>query len=244
MEFRLKRYRKDFTHSYANGVYSTIELLNTRPEHVLKVIISVSGEENEGVGKIRKLCAKHGIPIEVNDKAINRICLKGKHLAVGVFNKYLTSLDKDKNHLVLVNPSDMGNIGTIARTMSGFGIVNLALIRPAVDFFDPKAIRASMGSIFQLNIEYFDDLTDYQKTFAHNLYLFKTGNSSDIREVNFKNPFALVFGNEGSGLPDNLPVKGQNVSIPQNGKIDSLNLSVAAGIALYESSRASFVDND
>jgi TrmH family RNA methyltransferase len=238
MDFRLKRYRKDYTCSYANGVFSTIELLEAHPEYVLAVIISSSGVRNEGILKIRKLCKEYNIPVEVNDKTIDRISLKGKHLAVGVFSKYNSPIEAGENHLVLVNPSDMGNIGTIARTMIGFGLVNLALIRPAVDYFDPRGIRASMGAIFQLNIEYFDSLSDYQKTFDYNnLYLFMTGGGSDIRKTIFIKPYTLVFGNESSGLPDDIQVEGKILSIPQTGKIDSLNLSVAAGIALYESSR-------
>ena len=237
MDFRLKRYRKDYTYSYSNGVFSTIELLDAHPEHVIRVIISSSGKSNDGIAKIRKLCKEHDIPVDVDDRTIERICLKGKHLAIGVFSKYRSSIEHDKNHLVLVNPSDMGNLGTIARTMMGFGMFNLALIRPAVDCFDPKAIRASMGAVFHLNVEYFDNLKDYHTSFGNNLYLFKTGADSDIRNTGFHKPYALVFGNESSGLPDDIEVKGKTISIPQSGKIDSLNLSIAAGIALYESSR-------
>jgi RNA methyltransferase, TrmH family len=234
MNIRLKRYHKDFTYSYANGVYSTIELLNSHPEHTLKVLISSSGERNEGVIKIRKLCKEHGISVETNDKTIERISLNEKHLAVGVFNKYQSLIEPEKNHMVLVNPSDMGNIGAIARTMDGFGVMNLAIIRPAVDSFDPKAIRASMGSIFHLNIEYFDSLRDYQKSFKNNLYLFMTGEKDNIRETRFERPYALVFGNESTGLPDDIQAEGKIVSIPQTKNIDSLNLAVAAGIVLYE----------
>lgn len=237
MNIRLKRYRKDFTHSYANGVFSTIELLAAHPEHVHRVIISSSGENNEGIVKIKKLCREYDIPVEMNDKTIERISLKGKHLAIGVFGKYRSSIEPEKNHLLLVNPSDMGNIGTIARTMTGFGIVDLALIRPAVDCFDPRAIRASMGAIFRLNIEYFEDLKGYHKLYDNNLYLFKTGEGSSLKETSFQKPYTLVFGNESSGLHDDIKVQGKIINIPQSGKIDSLNLSVAAGIALYESSK-------
>lgn len=237
MNFRLKRYRKDFNHSYTNGVFTTIELLHAHPEHVDRVILSTSGDGNEGIGKIKDLCNKFDIPLEVNDKIIERISLKGKHLAIGVFSKYQSSIESEKNHLLLVNPSDMGNIGTIARTMIGFGIVNLALIRPAADCFDPRTIRASMGAVFHVNFEYFDSLKDYRRLFNNNLYLFKTGGNSSIRETEFQMPYTLVFGNESSGLPDYMEVEGKAVSIPQSGKVDSLNLSVAAGIALYESCR-------
>ena len=54
----------------------------------------------------------------------------------------------DANHVVLVNPGDMGNMGTIIRTMLGFNYSNLAIIKPGVDVFDPRVIRASMGALF------------------------------------------------------------------------------------------------
>jgi RNA methyltransferase, TrmH family len=237
MDYRLKRYQKEFPFSYAEGVYSTIELLDAHPELVILVILSSSGDRNEGVTRILNICREHDIPFEVNDKLIERICHNGKHLAVGVFRKFISKLETDQNHLVLVNPSDMGNMGTIARTMTGFGMNNLALIKPAVDYYDPKVIRASMGAIFRLNIEYFESLNEYHDSFHNNIYLFRTGKASSIRETNFIRPFSLVFGNESSGLPDDIEVGGTTVSIPQDNAVDSLNLSVAAGIALYESCR-------
>lgn len=240
MDYRLKRYQKEFAFSYAEGVYSCIELLDTHPEHVTRLLLSSSGERNSGITRIVNICKDHNIPFETNDRLIERICRNGKHLAVGVFNKYLSAIEPDKNHLILVNPSDMGNTGTIARTMAGFGMLNLVLIRPALDYFDPKVIRASMGSLFRLNIAYFESLQEYQKKFSNNIYLFKTGNNSSIRETRFISPFSLVFGNESSGLTDDIDINGTTISIPQDNRIDSLNLSVAAGIALYETCRERF----
>jgi TrmH family RNA methyltransferase len=237
MDNRLKRYQKEFPFSYAEGVYSILELLDAHPEHVIRVLLSSSGDRNEGVTRIVNICSEHNIPFEINDRTIERICQNGKHLAVGVFNKFVSKVMPDQNHLVLVMPSDMGNIGTIARTMTGFGMINLVLIKPAVDYFDPRALRASMGSIFSLNIEYFESLKDYRNSFHNNIYLFRTGKNSRIKETNFIRPYSLVFGNESSGLPDDIDITGETVSIPHDNKIDSLNLSIAAGIALYESSR-------
>ncbi|NLA75228.1 MAG: TrmH family RNA methyltransferase [Deltaproteobacteria bacterium] len=238
MDYRLKRYQKEFPYSYAEGVYTCIELLNTHPEQVVRLLLSSSGTRNGGIGRIVEMCSRQGIPFETNDRLIQRICCNGKHLAVGVFNKYPSAIEPDKNHLVLVNPSDMGNTGTIARTMAGFGVFNLALIRPAPDHFDPRVIRSSMGSIFRLNIGCFETLQDYHGSFANNnLYLFRSKKGRSIKKTGFVRPFSLVFGNESSGLPDNIDISGTIVSIPQKSNIDSLNLSVAAGIALYEGCR-------
>lgn len=237
MGFRLKRYQKDFEHSYTFGVFATLELLDARPEHLLRVVLASKGERNTGVAQLIDACARRHVPVEVSDSAIERLSSKESHLAVGVFRKYTPHLDPRRNHLVLVNPSDMGNLGTIVRTMLGFGITDLALIRPAVDIFDPKAIRASMGAIFRLSFEYFDRFETYQAAFAHNLYPLMTSGRAAIDRVAFEPPFALVFGNESSGLSDDFLDKGVSVTIPHNPQIDSLNLSVAVAIALYQSTR-------
>ena len=63
-----------------------------------------------------------------------------------------------------MNPSDMGNMGTIIRTGIGFGIRNLAIVEPAVDVFNPRVVRASMGSLFQMNFRYYDSFETYRDT--------------------------------------------------------------------------------
>ena len=80
---------------------------------------------------------------------------------MGVFKKYENSLDHTKNQVLLVNPGDMGNLGTIIRVMLGFNYNNLAIIKPCIDIFDPKVIRASMGSLFSMNIKLYDSYKDY-----------------------------------------------------------------------------------
>jgi len=66
------------------------------------------------------------------------------------------------------------------------------------------------------------------------LYVTSLQSSKDIREVTFKSPYSLVFGNEGLGVPDEVAALGQAIKIPQTSDIDSLNLSVAAGITMWE----------
>ena len=229
----LKRYQREFQHSYSFGVFPTLELVNFQPSQVLRVLVSAQGERNQGVVKLRDICAEKHIPVEVNDKQIERLSPKENTYAVGVFEKYQPHLDANANHLVLVNPSDMGNLGTIIRTMLGFGLGNLALVKPAADIFDPRVIRASMGAVFRLKFEYFDTFDGYRSAFSHNLYPFMTNGNIPLHEATFDSPFALIFGSESSGLPDAYRSLGTSVSIPHSDAIDSLNLSVAVGIALY-----------
>jgi TrmH family RNA methyltransferase len=232
----LKRYQKEFEHSYTFGVFPTLELLHHRPEQVVSVLIHSKGERNDGVQKIEQVCRERRIRVEQNDTAIERITNKGNEWAVGVFRKYEQTLDPSANHVVLVNPGDMGNLGTILRTMLAFRFQNLALIRPAVDAFDPRVVRASMGALFQVAVQYFDSFDAYQDTYTHALYPFLTSAQSAVGDVSLGKPFTLIFGNESAGLPESFLSVGQPLLIPFDPRVDSLNLSVAVGIALYAAS--------
>ena len=112
------------------------------------------------VSEICKLAKEKRIPIHTNSKVIEKISNKGNVYLMARFEKYTQSLEKNKNHVLLVNPSDMGNLGTIIRVMLGFGYKNLAIITPCIDHFDPKVIRASMGAIFGINIELYNSLEE------------------------------------------------------------------------------------
>lgn len=242
MEIQLKPYKKDFQHAYSIGVFPTLELLKYKREEVLMVLLSSNGMENQGVRKIIDMCDEYNIEVQINDKLVNRISKKENSYAIGVFKKYEQKLDMRENHVVLVNPSDMGNLGTIIRTILGFGIKNLAIIRPGVDIFDPKAVRASMGAMFKLSFQYFDDFYSYSKIYDHDIYTFMLDAKKSLHDikVNTDKPYSLVFGNEGSGLGDEFKDIGTSVIIPHSDEIDSLNLSIAVGIATYEFTKNNF----
>lgn len=239
----IKPYKKDFDYSYTLGVFLTIELLNHMPEKVLTVYTSSQSEKNNGVSKINDLAKLHGIPVETNDKLIDRLSPKENCYAVGIFRKYETSLEKGKNHVILVSPMDSGNLGTIFRTCLGFGIHNVGIIRPAVDAFDPKAIRASMGALFSVNYSYFESFEDYLESFPEQaLYPFMLNAKKSLHDVDsfMKAPFSLIFGNESSGLPQKFEDYGTSIVIPHSSAIDSLNLSMAVGLACYSFTKSDF----
>ena len=187
---------------------------------------------------MRSLAENLGIRVEEADKALSRISGKENCFAAVVFGKFRDELKTGTPHVVLHHPGDSGNVGTILRTALGFGIRDVALIRPCVDVFDPKTVRASMGSLFSLRIRIYDSFEEYHTEFPGNaLYPFMLDASLPLQEV-LKNhpapPFTLIFGNEGSGLPEEFAGCGQPVRIESNDLVDSLNLAVAAGIAIYE----------
>lgn len=231
----MKVYQKDHQESYCLGVFGTIELLKNKPEHCTRVILSSKAEKNNGTPVIQELCQKHQIPIEVNDKAVSKLSKKDNCYAIGVFTKYQEPLNASKNHVVLVNPMDMGNLGTMIRTMIGFGVKDLAIIRPAADIYDPKVVRASMGALFRLRFHYYESFEEYLSTAGnHHVYSLMLKGAKRLDQVAVCQPYSVVFGNESSGLPDAFLSYGQSILIHHSDEIDSLNLSMALGITLYQ----------
>lgn len=238
----MKSYKKGDSTSYTLGVFPTIELLKNKSKYVQRVIVHSSIEQNKGYPIIKELCEKNHIPIDIHDKTINKLSPKGNCFAIGVFEKYDMKLEDD-HHVVLVNPMDMGNMGTMIRTMIGFGYHNLVIIRPAVDIFDPKVLRSSMGSLFQMNIQYFDSFEEYYDLYNHHtLYPFMLKGAKNIHNIEDNGLVSLIFGNESSGLDDCYLNYGQSIFIPHSEDIDSLNLSMALGIALFHFSKDHFKD--
>jgi TrmH family RNA methyltransferase len=229
----LRRYKHDDEISYTLGMTLTIELLLANPRQVERFYLSSRTCENDHMAYLQKLCESHAIPVEQSEKAFHILSPKKNCFVIGVFRKFDAPLIPG-NHIVLVNPADSGNLGTILRTAVGFNIPNIAIIRPAIDIFDPKVVRASMGALFRVNFRYYEDFGAYQAAFpAQHRYAFMLGANMHLEDVRFEKPFALVFGNEASGLPKSFADLCEPVVIPHSNAIDSLNLPIAAGIAMF-----------
>ncbi len=233
---RLKRYKKDLAHSYTFGVFPTLELLAHRPQNALGVVAHPQGLENSGIIKMREICRRKRIPFEIREKTFPRLGARENDFAVGVFRKAETGLNASTDHVILVNPGGTGNLGTIIRTMLGFGFHDLAIIEPAADIFHPETIRASMGALFQLRFARFESFEAYLERFPRQFYLLMTDGATALPEARFHSPFGLVFGNESRGLGPQFRPLGTSVRIPQSTAIDSLNLAVSVGVTLYQAS--------
>jgi len=237
----LSAYSTDLDYSYAPGIFPSMECLLHRPENVRRVLIHSAGVGREGISKLTDLAEKNHIRVEEADKALSRISGKENCFAAAVFSKFDETPAADRPHIVLHHPGDSGNVGTIMRTALGFGIEDIVMIRRCVDPFDPKTVRASMGSLFSLRLKQYDSFDEYREQYPeHRLYPFMLDSSVPMEEALQQGKpecYSLVFGNEGSGLPAEFAAMGQPVRIPSNEKIDSLNLSIAAAIGIYAFTR-------
>ena len=231
----LKPYDSDLPYSYAPGVFPALELMKNAPQRARRLLLSERAQ-GEGIDKLRRLCREHGVREEVADRALSRISGKQNCFAAVVFDKWQSDLDPQAPHVVLHHPMDEGNLGTIQRTLLGLGILDLAVICPAADPFDPRVVRATMGAIFSLRVKQYDSFEAYRAEHpAHALYPFMLDGAKLLDDAcrDLRTPYALIFGNEGAGLPPEFAQVGQSVVIPHSGQIDSLNLSVAAALGIY-----------
>lgn len=241
----MNKYKKDDELSYSFGAFPTYELLTNKTQFVEKLLISEKLTLSPDIEKILNFAKQNNIAIEKSDKQINKIADKDNIYIVGVFRKYKEEINPNKSQILLVNPSDMGNLGTIIRTMAGFNICDLAIISPCADIFNPKTIRASMGAIFKIKIKIYERFEDYKKQNPnHSMYPFMLKGTTSLQSLTDQNknsPFCLIFGNEATGLDDSYLNVGKSIIINHSKNIDSLNLPISVSMALYEFTKQNFL---
>ena len=233
---KLDPYSKKLDYSYCLGLFPSITLMESRPELVLRMLTQPAGWGNDGVEKLRDMCAQNGIRCEEAERVLRRESKKDNCFAALVFKKYQSQLDMTKNHAVLCQISDGGNLGTALRSLLGFGIKDVAVIRPCVDVFDPHVLRASMGAFFKMRVHVYDHFEEYRAECGQReLYPFMLDAACPLGEAvgRAREPYSLIFGNEASGLPPEFARVGQSVIIPQSDEIDSLNLAVSIAVGAY-----------
>lgn len=135
---------------------------------------------------------------------------------------------------------DPGNLGTIVRTAHASGATGVILIGQTCDPWSPEAIRASMGSFAYTSFVHADltDLARWKKNFTGKIIGTDVTEASDYREISYTKPLVLLMGNESAGLtPEALSLCDATAKIPMAKGAESLNLSIATGLMLYEAYR-------
>jgi len=235
---KVTSYKRDNIYTYGLGATVAMEYLLKNRKVVKGVILHPGFRSEDTISKIRDICGSD-IPVSVEEKPFNILSKKDNCFVIVVIEKHDIQI-RDGNHMVLVNPSNCGNLGTIVRSCLGFGVEDIAIVgKTAADPCDPKTIRASMGACASVRIEVFDDFEDYAKRFpSNNLYPFMLDGSTKLQETTINKPFSLIMGNEATGLDPAFQNIGQPIRIEHSGNIDSLNITIAASIGLYEATKA------
>lgn len=144
-------------------------------------------------------------------------------------------------YILLENVQDPSNIGAISRTAEALGIDGL-IISGGCDIYNPKALRASMGAFFRLNIIACNDLQQFiSQAKALSMTVAASTPSADavkITDIDFSEGVICIVGNEGNGVSEEtMKNSSVRVTIPMGGRAESLNASTAAAILIWEMMR-------
>ncbi|NNK82793.1 MAG: RNA methyltransferase [Flavobacteriaceae bacterium] len=147
-----------------------------------------------------------------------------------------------KSPLILVAEAaeKPGNIGALLRTADAANLDAVIIANPKTDLYNPNIIRSSVGCVFTTNIAIgsTEDILGILKSHGVSIYCAALQASKPYHVIDFKEASAIVVGTEDKGLSEVwLKNSTQNIIIPMQGEIDSMNVSVAAGILIFEAKR-------
>ncbi len=228
-----KKYRKKHSEYTVEGIKSVRDAIASGRK-VKKVIISDSFEQEFDYPENTEV-------IQMSESLFNKLCdtqTPQGIMAVIAMEDFAGFIpDKDKAYIYCDGVNDPGNLGTIIRTADAAGFGGVLLSKGAVDLYSPKTVRASMGSFFNIQVVTgldIDDLKAY-KADGFELYGGALGeNTIDYRSADMKKPTIIIVGNEANGITSEVQELCQCVKIPILGKAESLNVSIAAAILMYE----------
>ncbi len=142
--------------------------------------------------------------------------------------------DNYKKVVLLEDIKDAGNLGTILRTACAFNIDAIVLYGDTVDLYNPKCVRSSVGNLWKIPVFEMNDLSifnDYERVAT----LPKSDNTIWLKDYIPQEKVLVMFGTESSGLSQKLKdFATKNITIEMSDKVESLNLSISAGVILYK----------
>ena len=183
------------------------------------------------------------ISLEVYQKLAYRKTTEGILAIVKTKELALNKLHfKNKNPLILIAeaPEKPGNIGALLRSADAANLDGFIIANPKTDLYNPNIIRSSVGCLFTNNIATGSTQEIIDFLAQQNIQLFSAilQESKPYYSQDFTKPTAIAVGTEATGLSEIWRTQStQNIHIPMQGAIDSMNVSVAAGILIFEAKR-------
>lgn len=242
------KYRHARQEYFAEGIKLTAEALQ-EPGQIKKIIYSPRLEKNiHGTELLSQLRQKvsHAEWLYVSDEVLDKMSDTQSHqgiLAVIEIKKWTCEelWRRESLLLLLYQIQDPGNLGTIFRVAEAGGVAGLILSSNTVDPFSPKTVRSSMGSIFRLPFLVNQDIeraVNKLQTLGYKIWATSAAGSISFWEVDFSKSSAVILGQEGGGLPENLIKTAQgSIIIPMKSGVESLNVAMATGLIVYEAWR-------
>lgn len=173
---------------------------------------------------------------EIADKICSTVNPQGI-FAVCKIKKEVYRVEPDKKYIALENVQDPGNLGAVARTAEALGIDGL-IISGGCDIYNPKALRASMGSLLRIKVIFCDNLSVFLKELNGEIKIYAAvpySYAKDIRKCDFSKGAICIIGNEANGVTDEVKETADSlITIKMLGLAESLNASTAASITMWE----------
>lgn len=240
----MRKVRKETGLFTAEGM----SILLTAREHGFhaRSLVMLAGSAESGLarGLVESTLRAGGEVLEVSAAVLEKLSAKDNpQTMLGVFDQRWAplpapaSVGASDTWLALEEVRDPGNLGTIVRTADAFGVAGVILAGNCVDPFSREAIRATMGSVFAVPLARAsrEDLLALQRSWRGDVAGTHLSGTHDIRDAKLRSPVLVVMGSEGPGLSDEAAAACTRlVKIPMSGRLDSLNLSIATAITLFE----------
>lgn len=201
----------------------------------------------EGLKNLSKATLQIPALLEFSEEVYQKIAYRGSTEGVmALFRSKELSLESlqlnSKNPLLLIAeaPEKPGNIGALLRTADAAKVDAVIIANPKTDLFNPNIIRSSVGCVFTNNIALGTtlEIITFLKDKNISIYAATLQASKNYDEIDFTTSSAIVVGTEATGLSEEwIDNSSQNIIIPMSGEIDSMNVSVAAGILIFEAKR-------
>lgn len=196
--------------------------------------------------QVRDLAGRQAELIEISKEVYQKLAYRDTTEGIIAIaqNKSLElkDLQLSDNPLVLVAeaPEKPGNIGALLRTADAANLDAVIIANPKSDMFNPNIVRSSVGCLFtnQIATGTTEEVIRYLKSKNINIYCATLQDSTYYHTQDYTTPTALVVGTEATGLSDEWRnASTKNIIIPMQGEIDSMNVSVAAAILIFEAKR-------
>lgn len=193
-----------------------------------------------------QLLAKNADVIEISKEVYQKLAYRDTTEGILAVAKtksmQLSDLKLSENPLILVAeaPEKPGNIGALLRTADAANLDAVIIANPRSDLYNPNIVRSSVGCLFtrQIATGTTSEIIAFLKERKINIYCATLQNSNSYHIQNYSTPTALVVGTEATGLTEEWRnAATQNIIIPMQGEIDSMNVSVAAAILIFEAKR-------
>ena len=232
------------------GINPVMEAIKIDRDCLEKIVVMKS-KAGRPVQEILHMAARKGIPIEFREKAyLEQLAPRDSHQGIiglckdysyadvdAVIRNRHASLNRDLI-LILDGITDPQNLGSLVRTAHCLGANGVIIPEHRAAAMTASAVKVSAGAAYYIPVAMVSNLAntmEYLKTKGFWIYGAHASAGRDIRTLNFDEKVALVMGSEGKGIRDLVKKKCDFLlSVPMVGKIDSLNVSVAAGITIYE----------